>query len=190
MATNRKLQRRDFLKLTVLGVASIAAIKVGGRALIGASAPPRPLPKLTHLSPRQAATVTAAALVMVGPAAKQAYLDGDWEPTEFIDDVFGRLPADQRQSLGMALILFEEWTLGLTGFSGWDADTQRRVLASWRTSDMGLKRSVWGFLHAATCSSFSGSPAGWQVMGYPGPVVGGTRMPGQSATFTWDEAVP
>lgn len=186
----RKLRRRDFLGFAVLGVASVTAIKLGGRALLGTTPPTRPLPTLRYLSVRQAATVTAAGLAMVGPAAEQAYLAGDWEPAASVDALFGRLPDDQRQALGIALILFEEWTPGLSGFSSWDRDTQRQVLAKWRTSSLGIQRSVWGFLHGATASSFSGSPAGWKQMNYPGPVVRGSRSPGQTAHFEWDESVP
>lgn len=186
----RPLRRRDFLTLSAVGVGVLAVAKVGGRWMLGAQAPARALPELVHLTPRQAATVTAAALVMVGPRGEAAYLAGDWDPARGTDDLLGRLAPGQRDQLGLALILFEEWTLGLKGFSSWTRETQLATLAAWRTSTLGLQRSVWGFLHASACSSFSGSEAGWAAMAYPGPCVGTGRAPGQSATFDWDEVVP
>ncbi|MCB9664934.1 MAG: hypothetical protein H6732_12535 [Alphaproteobacteria bacterium] len=184
------LRRRDFLTLGVAGVAGLAGLKAGGRWLLGVTPPALPLPSLVHLSARQAATVTAAALAMVGPHGEAAYAEGRWEPAADVDALLGRLAADQRDQLGLALILFEEWTPGLSGFSSWDREAQRARLAAWRTSRLGLHRGVWGFLHAACCSSFSGSEAGWETMAYPGPCVGTARPPGQTATFAWDEVVP
>lgn len=186
----RPLRRRDLLAASVLGVAALAALKAGGRWVAGVRVPARPLPALTHLSPRAASTVTAAALAMVGPRGEAAYEAGRWEPAADVDQLLGRLAADQRDQLLLALGLFEEWTLGWQGFSAWDRQTQRDTLAAWRTSSLGLQRSVWGFLHAATCSSFSGSEVGWEAMGYPGPCVGTGRPPGQLVAFAWDEGVP
>lgn len=191
MASFRPLRRRDFLALTVLGVGGLAAVKVCGRLLVGAADPafpPGPAP-LQHLSPRQAAIATAAALAMVGPAAEAAYLAKRWQPAAGVDGLLDLLYPDQRALIGLGLNLLEEWTLGLRGFSSWDRPTQRAFLDDWRTSPLGLKRSIWGFLHAATCSSFSGTEAGWELVGYPGPCVG-RRAPGQSALVDWDEAVP
>lgn len=186
----RPLRRRDFLALSALGVGGLAALKVGGRWAIGVTSPARLVPALSHLSARQAAIVTAAALAMVGPRGEAAYAAGAWDPAGDTDALLGRLAADQRDQLGLALHLFEEWTWGLTGFTSWSRAEQRATLAAWRTSRLGLKKSVWGFLHAATCSSFSGTPAGWAAMAYPGPCVGTGRPPGQTASFDWDEAVP
>ncbi len=182
--------RRQLFALPVLAAGGLAAAKVGGRWLLGAEGPSRPLPELTHLSPRQAAIVTAAALAMVGPAAEAAYEAGRWEPARDVDGLLGRLAADQRTTVGVGIHLLEEWTLGMRGFSSWDRATQRSTLTAWRTSGLALHRSVWGFLHAATCSSFSGSEAGWELAGYPGPLVGSSRPPGQSATLEWGEGVP
>lgn len=186
----RRLRRRDFLAASVLGVGALAAFKVGGRWAIGVAAPGRATPALPHLSARHAATVTAAALALVGPRGEAAYAAGRWDPATDVDGLLARLPADQRDQLVLALTLFEEWTLGLTGFSSWDRATQRATLAAWRTSRLGLQRSVWGFLHAACASSFSGCEAGWEAMAYPGPCVSTGRPPGQTVAFDWDEAVP
>lgn len=186
----RPLRRRDFLAAAVLGVAGLAALKVGGRWLVGVPAPARALPALTHLDARRAATVTAAALALVGPRGQAAYEAGRWDPAADVDALLGRLHADTRDQLLLGLVLFEEWTWGLSGFSSWDRTTQVATLAAWRTSGLALQRGIWGFLHAACCSSFSGVEAGWEAMGYPGPCVGTARAPGQTAAFAWDEAVP
>jgi hypothetical protein len=183
------LRRRDFLALSVAGVAGLALLKVGGRALLGVT-PPKRVRSYTHLSARQAATITAAGLAFVGPAGDAAYSAGDWDPAEGMDQMLALLAPDQRGQIGMAVLLLEEWTLGLSGFSSWSRDAQLALLASWRTSSLALHRTIWGLLHAATCSTFSGTEAGWVVMDYPGPCVGAGRPPGQTAAFEWDEIVP
>jgi hypothetical protein len=186
----RPLRRRDFLVGSVTAVATLAAVKAGGRWLVGVPAPSRPPGPLAHLDARRANTVVAAALAMVGPRGEAAYEAGRWDPAADVDRLLGGLAAEPRAQLLLALVLFEEWTLGISGFSSWDRARQRATLAAWRTSRLGLQRSVWGFLHAACCSSFSGIEAGWEAMGYPGPFVGTERAPGQTVAFTWDEAVP
>lgn len=186
----RALRRRDFLKLSVLGVAGLAVVKVGGRAIMGVTPPARALPSLAHLSPRQAATVTAVAIGIVGERAAAAYDAGEWEPAADLDALLGGFPPDKRAELLLAITLFEEWTVGLTGFSSWSKEAQQARLEDWRSSEMGLKQSVWGFLHAGSTSSFGFSAPGWRATDYPGPSVGTGRPPGQSARFEWDEVVP
>lgn len=188
----RPLKRRDFLIGAVAGLGGLAAIKVGGRALLGAAPPSRDLDnsRLKYLSPRQEATLTAAALAFIGPSGEAAYDAGEWDPALGFDGLLEGLAPDQRDQILLGVLLFEEWTPGLTGFSSWDRDTQRSVLAAWRTSTLGLKCGIWGFLHAGATTGFSQTEAGWRVMGFPGPQISTGRPPGQTATFEWDEAVP
>jgi len=184
-------RRRDLLKWSIVGVGGLAVLKVGGRLFIGAAPPAIPISSdVNHLNPRRAAIVTAAALAMTGPAGEEAYLRGRWDPAVGVDQLLGRLASDQRTIAGVGIDLLEEWCLGMKGFSSWTRERQVALLASWRTSNLVLHRSVWSFLHAATCSSYSATEAGWETMNYPGPNVGTERAPGQSALFTWDEAVP
>jgi len=192
----RPLRRRDFLKLGVAGLGGYALLKVGVRGGLGSNPPVGvALPDgLKHLETRHAAILCAGALAMVGPSGQAAYHAGRWQPARDADRMIGAMYEDQRGLVRTALNLFEESTWGMTGFSGLDEQAQQRHLASWRSSSLGLKRSVWGMLHAMTCSSFSGTPAGWDVMGYPGPCLKSAefpgRPPGQSVTFEWDERVP
>lgn len=191
-----RLSRRDFFKLAVGAAGGYAMLKVGARVFIG---PPPPEvshdpARLHHLSPRLERIVTAAALAIVGPAAEQAYRAGRWDPAADVDRLFEGLEPDQRSMAGVGLHLFEEWTWGLRGFSALERDAQLEHLARWASSPLALKRSVWGLLHAAACSSFSGGEDGWAVMGYPGPCLARGdhhgRSPGQSVAFEWDERVP
>lgn len=190
------LRRRDFLKAAVLAAGAYATVKIGVRLFVGPSPPLRQHDpqRLAVLSTRQEAIVTAVALAMVGPAAEMAYEGERWDPAAGVDRLLAGMALDQQQRLGLALHLLEEWTPGLVGFSGLDRPDQRAMLHRWSTSGLELQRSVWGFLHAATCSSFSAVEAGWEVMGYPGPCVAGQagagRPPGQTARFQWDEVVP
>jgi hypothetical protein len=191
----RPLRRRDFLFATLTAGGALAAVKVVGRLAVGSSAP-RHLgdpSRLTRLTPHHEAIVTAIALAMVGPAAETAYDAQRWDPAAAFDDNLGLLPADQVGQITLALTLVEEWTWGLTGFTGHSRDQQRIMLDTWKTSSLAVQRSIWGVMHALSCSSFGAIEAGWEVMQYPGPCVassGSGRSPGQTVSFTWDEVVP
>ncbi len=189
---SRALRRRDLLKASLLAVAGLSAIKVVGRVVIGVE-PPTPAAdpaRLRHLSPRQAATVTAAALAMLGEAGEAAFAAQTWDPAAGVDDLLEQMAPDQRALIGVVITLLEEWTLGLRGFSRRSREQQRAILADWRDSGLAVHRSGWGVLHVTCAVSFTGIEAGWAVMDYPGPCVGTGRMPGQTALFDWDESVP
>lgn len=192
----RPLRRRDVLAFGVLGVGALGLGRLAGRALVGVTAPsiPRDEGRLTWIDARQEALVTAVALAMVGPHAEQDYDAGRWDPAADVDRLLGALAPDQRRMLGLTLYAFEEATWSLSGFSGLPRERQVAILASWRTSRLAAARTVWGFLHAATVTSYSGGPAGWARMGYPGPCLPSDttpgRPPGQRVAFEWDEVVP
>jgi hypothetical protein len=193
---SRPLRRRDFLKAALTVGGAVATVKLGGRWLIGTAAPERPRDplRLRYLTPRHEGIVTAIALAMVGPAAEAACLADRWDPAAAFDASLDLLAADQASQILLALTLVEEWTWGLTGFSGLSRAQQRVKLAAWQTSTLAVQRSIWGVMHALTCSSFSGTEAGWEVMDYPGPCLRHGdrpgRAPGQTVPFVWDEAVP
>lgn len=186
-----KLRRRDFLKLGALALGAYGLGKAGIGLLAGA---PGPGPTLTHLSAKQTAIVTAAAAVIVGAAGRAALEQDAWHPAADVDAMLGRMAADQRAMLGVALHLVENATWGLRGFTSLSPERQAAHLAGWQTSGVALKRGIWGFLHAATATSFASTEAGWQAMGYPGPCIAAAgspgRAPGQSALYDWDEKVP
>lgn len=188
------MKRRDVLKGGLALAGLLALTKGAGRLLIGAADPVFPLPPLKHLSPRQAAIVQAAAIAFVGPNAESDLLAGAWDPVTDFESLIGAMAPDQRDLAATGLHLFEEWTLGLTGFSGRDREDQLAILEAWRTSDNPLQLSIWGLLHAATTSSYGQTQAAWDRIGYPGPCVPSAghagRPPGQRAAFTWDEVVP
>lgn len=192
----RSLRRRDLLKVGAVGLFGLAALRVAARAVAGTAPPPisHDPARLKLLSPRQEAVVTAAARVMAGPSAEAAYGAGVWDPAADIDALLGHLAPDQAKMLGFALLLLEESTWSARGFSGLERAEQEQVLLAWSSSGLALKRSVWGFLHSAAASSWSGSQAGWALLGYPGPCrpgpAGPGRQPGQLARFSWDEVVP
>lgn len=190
------LRRRDLLRALAGGAGLLALVKVGGRAVIGPALPARALDpaRLTTLSPRQEAIVTAAALAMVGTPGRAAYAAGDWDPALAFDAMLGEMPRDQRKLAGVSLHLLEEWGWGLSGFSSLAPDEAEARLAAWRTSDLALHRTVWALLHALCTAPFASSEAGLAALGHPGPCVASPghpgRPPGQSALFEWDPLVP
>ncbi len=190
-----KMKRRVLLR-TVAILGGLVALKGIGRAIVG-TAPPTAAPiggPWQVLTATAAATVTHVALALHGQPGRRAFAEGDWRPADDVDRLLSGLPADQRKALLGAIRLVEEWTPGWHGLSGLSPARQLDALESWRSSRLALRRSVWGFLHAATRSSFADSAYGWAWMGYPGPCrddVGyAGRMPGQSVAFAWDERVP
>lgn len=187
-----RLRRRDFLKFGALALGAYGLGKAGF-GLLGGPAPAH-REKLSHLSPKQAAIVTAAAGAIVGAAGRQALTQGAWSPAADVDEMLDRMAPDQRGMLGIGLHLVENATWGLRGFTSLPPERQEAHLDAWRTSGVALKRGIWGFLHAATATSFASTGAGWKAMGYPGPCVAANgapgRPPGQSAAYTWDEKVP
>lgn len=188
------MKRRDLLKGGLALAGLLAVTKAGGRWLIGAETPQLPLPTLRFLSERQASIVVAAACAMVGPQAEADYAAGDWDPVTDFEGLLDGMAPDQRDLAATGLHLFEEWTFGLTGFSGQDRATQLDILAAWRISDNPLQLSVWGLIHAATTSSYGKARVAWDRLGYGGPCVPSGehkgRPPGQLAAFEWDEVVP
>lgn len=188
------LRRRDLLR----GGALLAVGLAGARAGIGALWGPRPSPqgldpaRLTHLSAAQEGIVVACAEVMLGRAGRAALAAG-WDVAAGVDRLLGGLAPDQRRLLGVGLHLLEEWSLSPRGFSARGLEEREAWLGAWAVGNP-TQRGIWGFLHAAICSAFASDEAGWAHMGYPGPCVAGAggagRPPGQSALYTWDEAVP
>ena len=189
------LRRRALLR-TVAVLGGLAAIKGIGRAVIGTVPPAGPTigGPWQILTPTAAATITHVALALLGEPGQRAFAERGWRPADGVDRLLGGLAPDQQKALLGAIRLVEEWTPGWYGLSGLSPASQHAALESWRTSRLALRRSVWGFLHAATRSSFADSTYGWSWIGYPGPCrtdVGyAGRAPGQSVAFVWDERVP
>jgi hypothetical protein len=193
VSTSPRFRRRDFLGFGVAGVGILVGVKVVGRVVIGVEPTGREGPPLQHLSERHAATVVAAVGPMLGAQAEDARVRGRWDPAAAVDRFFDLMAPDQRQLLGVALTLLEEWTVGLRGFSKQDAAGRAAWLEAWRVGSLPVHRSTWGFLHAALAAAWAATPDGWEQLGYPGPCVASVghagRMPGQSVSFDWDESV-
>jgi hypothetical protein len=189
-----RLRRRDFLTGTAALAGGYALLKGGFAALKGSAGTAPVALGPAHLSARQTAIFTAVALAIVGPAGRREFDRGQWDPAGDFDDLLGRLAPDQRKLIGIGLILFENASLGLRGFTRMDEEGQAAHLATWRTGRLALQRSIWGVLHAGAAVAFSGRESGWSLMGYPGPCLPAGkhpgRPPGQSVAFEWDPDVP
>ncbi len=187
-----RFRRRDFLKIPILAVAAYSVAKIASRLTVGAGLGASK--SAVHLSDRQCETIRAASGLIVGPEGASALAAGEWDPVQYADDLLGAMSPGQRRMAGVGLYLFEEWTVGLVGFTDKSADVQQNWLRSWATSENGVKASVWGLLHAIASASYSSSEVGWRQMKYPGPCrsdVGyAGRNPGQSQPVHWHTDVP
>lgn len=173
---------------------SVAA-RVGGRLAKGVTPPadgPGPQGQRI-LSNDQEILAICIGLAMLGPAAEAAWRAEQWCPENRLDVNLMSLYPDQVLAVKLALRLIEEWTWSLDGFSGQSREAQRALLQGWATSGIGLRRTIWGSLHALSCAGFA-EHAAWALMDYPGPCLGGGgvsgRPPGQTTAFDWDERVP
>lgn len=180
----------------LLGLAGLAvAARVGGRLAVGVSEPEGgPGPEGQRiLDNDQEILAILIGLAMLGPAAEAAYRGESWNPANRLDVNLMSLYPDQILAIKVALRLVEEWTWSLRGFSGQSLDAQRELLQGWATSAIGLRRTIWGSLHALSCAGFAESAAR-ELMEYPGPCLPGPgvpgRPPGQTVAFEWDERVP
>ena len=188
-------RRRDFLKFSVLALGAYAAVKAGyGVVVHPAGDVMGNAVGLVHLTPRQAAVFQAAAPLLAGPRAEAALRAGHWDPVRDLDGMLERLAPDQRRMIGAGLLLLEHGRVGWQVFSRLGRDRRAAYLDRWRTSSPAVRRSTWGFMHAAACFSFAGGEVAWKLMGYPGPCLSVAnypgRPPGQSTRFDWDPAVP
>lgn len=76
----------------------------------------------------------------------------------------GEKRADLRSLLVLLQIPVLRWSMGWHG-----ADPAANLLTDCRYSRLLLKRQAYAGLREGILTSFYGSPAGWQVLGYPGP---------------------
>jgi hypothetical protein len=165
-----RLDRRAFLRLA--GAAAATGIVPAGCAGVpGDLAPPAGTP-LAVLSPRAYATLTAAAMRLVGPGGAELIRQRTVDVGRLADGFLARSPT-LAGPLGQGLVLLEfgVWPLldKLRPFTALPAAAQDDVLAALASSGLALKRALYGGVRALVMSAFYGSPATRQLTGYPGP---------------------
>lgn len=168
------LDRRGFLRLA--GAMAAAGLVPSGCAGVPSAFAPGPDVTLEALSPREYATLTAAATQLVGPPGA-ALIDGrEVDVGRLADALLATNPA-LASPIGQALALLEfgVWPLlpKVRTFTGLDAAGRDAVLADLAASRVSLKRVLFGGVRALALTAFYGAPASRALTGYPGPFGGG-----------------
>jgi hypothetical protein len=173
-AVTARFSRRRLLKT---GLASVVLLSAGGVGLAMQQTVLRPLPAsgLRVLSPSQYAVLSAVAdriAPSFGPGRPGA---SALDVAAKADALFARADADAQKGFCMVLDVFES---GLTGallgerirpFTQLSEDAQDRVLAAFRDSRLGFRRTVFHALNALVGSLYYGDEGTWERIGYPGP---------------------
>jgi hypothetical protein len=171
----RALDRRGFLRLA--GLAAAAGVLPGGCGGVPETlAPPGGL-SLSALRPREYATLTAAALRVVGPRGAELIRSRTVDVGRLADELLARSPA-VAGALSQALVVLEfgVWPLvaKLRRFTELSGQAQDAVLADLASSRLAVKRALYGGVRSLVLSAFYGAPQTRSLTGYPGPFGLGT----------------
>ena len=155
------LDRREFFRLGLAGVATVAL----ARLALGAAAP-------DLLTPDDRRRLVAIAPAILGPALPQGAAP---QVADSVAAIARNLPAATQGELRdlLDLIGFAPARLVLIGhWSDWDALSPAEIgaaLEGWRTSRFALLRGAYGGLHELVTAAWYGDPRSWERVGYPGP---------------------
>ncbi len=169
------LDRRGFLRLA--GAAAAVGLVPSGCGGVPTAFAPSSNAPLAALSPRQYATLTAAATQLIGPPGDALITRRDVDVGRLADALLAVNPA-LAAPIGQALTVLEfgVWPLLPKGrpFTGLDPAGRDAVLADLAASRLSLKRALLGGVRALALTAFYGAPATRRITGYPGPFGGGT----------------
>ncbi len=169
-----RVSRRGVIKAGVLGTAAFA---LGGVSLaLRPSTLVQPLPAgLQVLNAREYSVLTVIADRLCPAMGEGAPGARALDVATTIDRRLARAEADMQGAIKLLLNLFENALTGaLFGerfkpFTQLDADAQDRVLAQWRASTVGFRRTAFGALNGLVASTYYGDPRTWKRIGYDGP---------------------
>jgi hypothetical protein len=166
----RTLDRRTFLRLA--GLAAASGVLPAGCAGVPDPYTPSPGTPLVVLSPRAYATLTAAAMRIVGAEGAALIRRRVVDVGRTADDLLARNPR-LALPLGRALVVLEFgiWPVcaKLRPFTSLDGPAQDAVLADLAGSGIALKRALFGGVRSIALTTFYGAAASAALTGYPGP---------------------
>lgn len=169
----KQLTRRSLLKTGFVGVAVVA---LGG---VGLALQPTRLSKPGHrllaLNDKEYAVLGAIAARICPPLGRGAPGATALDVAGKADRLIAGADAEGKKGLKLVLSVFES---GLTGalffervrpFTQLSGEDQDRVLASWRDSSIGFRRTVFRALSSLCGALYFGDERTWERIGYPGP---------------------
>jgi len=168
-----RLSRRSLLKTGLVG-ALVVGLGSAGLALeqtVTRGTPP-PLGVLDATEYAVLAAIADRVCPALGPGAPGAAALG---VAASIDGLLQRLDGETQKGVKIALRTFENALTGalfgerVVPFTRLSADDQDRVLARWRGSRLGFRRTVYRALSALVSAVYWGDPRTWERIGYAGP---------------------
>lgn len=132
-------------------------------------------PKLQVLDADEYAVLCAVAETACPPLGAGAPGATALEVGKQLDELLAGADPDSQKGTKMALRIFDNALSGALGgerlvpFTKLDAEARARVLANWRDSDVGFKRTVYKGLTSAIFAVYWGDPRTWKRIGYDGP---------------------
>jgi hypothetical protein len=166
----RRLDRRAFLRAA--GMAAAAGLLPSGCGEVPDVYAPGRGDALAMLRPRDYATLTAAAMRLVGPDGAELIRSRTIDVGRLADGFLARSPT-LAGPLGQALVVLEfgVWPLvaKVRPFTSLPPASQDAVLADLVASRLALKRALFGGVRSLALSAFYASPAARGLSGYPGP---------------------
>lgn len=174
MVTRRKVLKIGFGGAAVVAVGGGAALFLQGTVT---RAPRRSLRALTE----EQFSVLAAVADRIAPASGDFPSAWDVEVPEKVDELLSRAHPANAAEVGQGLMLLESAAAGLllegriSTFTGSTPHEQDETLASWRASDLEVRRKVFKALNGLCNAAYYASPEVYAAVGYPGPPIGGAR---------------
>jgi len=171
----RPIDRRRFLRRTLLGAALLG---VGGtvlRHLSGYRLDRATAERLRVLSPKEAIVLSAVAARMLAADQPGAPSPDEVGVVPAIDGYLAGLPEALSSDVRALLQLVEHSPLLFAArparFTHLDAAAQDAVLAGWESSALDVRRRGFTALKSLCVLGYYGDPRTHAILGYPGPLV-------------------
>jgi hypothetical protein len=162
------------IKAGLLGTAALALGGVGLALRRGTLVQPLPA-GLRVLDAREYSVLTVIAERLCPPMGDGAPGARALDVAAMVDGRLARAEADVQGAIKLLLQVFENALTGalfgerFAPFTQLDHAAQDRVLAQWRASTVGFRRSAFGALNGLVASTYFGDARTWKRIGYEGP---------------------
>ena len=167
------MERRSFLKL---GFGASLVLAAGGLGLgLQSSLLRTPAVPLSALTQRQYSVLTAI-VDRIHPGGEGWPSGSELQVAEKLDKLFASANPGLAKEFGLALLLLENALTGflfgqrVKPFTRCSPEVQDRILASWQTSSLDFRRTVFKGINGLCTATYWAAPELRKGIGYPGPL--------------------